>query len=952
MGCVEVDLSVASDYLYYTQNGSTNEGVIAMSLGVMNQVDTDYDDAFTDEIRFKITENFISACSTCDPWSASLNITTVLNSFRTWGNGGNFTNTFDLAQLWSGRDFNGTTIGVAYLNAVCSTSRYHVLQNITDSGWQLRVLTSHEIGHNFNANHDASGSFIMSPSISNIDVWSTTSVNAINTHASNATCLGACSLHISSQNTPVTWLADGSNQETISWDVNGSSGLMGCSNVDILFSFDGGGSFPYTLVSNTSNDGSHTFTVPSIPATTTGRVKVVCTNNVVNDINNADINLDSPCAPALNFYIYSGPTTFTQGQTIDLDVTEYYSETSYDASTFGSFGSVGHTTSVTSTVCTPRPNTSYETFSFTVSQTGNYTFNQNPAFAAFSLYDGTHNPSAACTNFLSSTFYVSGGGTGISSGSLTESLTAGDTYELVVTSIFGNPENVGFTGPGELGTATGPTGYDYTYIAVNETTGLIDMQDAAGIFTGIAAGTYDIIGVSYENDGVAPDVDPATFIGQTTNALIVAGECVQFSSNSEQITITGSSMTWYLDSDGDTYGDVNMSMSASTQPPGYVSDSTDCDDTDNTVFPGATELCDGQVNNCGGTLSSNEVDNDSDQYIECIIDAGGWDGPGTVVGGDDCDDNDNTVYPGATELCDGKDNDCDGQIDEGATSTFYADSDGDGFGDASTSMQACSAPTGYVSDDTDCDDNDGNNYPGNTEVCDGQDNDCDGQIDEGATSTFYADNDGDGFGDASTSMQACSAPTGYVSDDTDCDDNDANNYPGNTEVCDGQDNDCDGQVDEGCNSGTCDGAILVINAITQNSYLAQVSIESSAVVNSSSGILFSAGTEIDLLAGFEVVLGTDFEAVIAPCTPFNAPSSDRSKSSTLLTDLPDLLPWDIINVRITNHKEVTLIQKDINYEYLKKFILSNVDKSEGGVYVATITKGELVVTQKILITSE
>jgi len=162
----------------------------------------------------------------------------------------------------------------------------------------------------------------------------------------------------------------------------------------------------------------------------------------------------------------------------------------------------------------------------------------------------------------------------------------------------------------------------------------------------------------------------------------------------------------------------------------------------------------------------------------------------------DCDDGDASVNPGATEVCDGVDNDCDGSIDEaGATggSTWYADADGDGYGDAAASTTACSQPSGYVADGTDCDDGDATAYPGATEVCDGLDNDCDGSIDEGTTaSTWYADADGDSYGDDATALSTCSPPAGYVTTGGDCDDAAASVNPGAEEVCnDGLDNDCD-----------------------------------------------------------------------------------------------------------------------------------------------------------------
>lgn len=212
-----------------------------------------------------------------------------------------------------------------------------------------------------------------------------------------------------------------------------------------------------------------------------------------------------------------------------------------------------------------------------------------------------------------------------------------------------------------------------------------------------------------------------------------------------------------------------------------------------------------------------------------------------------------------------------------STNTYYADNDGDGYGDNSNSISGCTAPTGYVTDNTDCDDNDGNNYPGNTEVCDGADNNCDGTIDEGVSTTYYADSDNDGYGDSNTAITACSPPTGYVADNTDCDDNDGNNYPGNTEVCDGTDNNCNGVVDEGCGNTTfCDDIYLVISTTTQTIYRAEINITSTASINSTVPVLYTAGTDIDLNPPFEVALGSDFEAQIEPCTPLPAPAGDSN----------------------------------------------------------------------------
>gem|GEM_PF-5230896 len=288
---------------------------------------------------------------------------------------------------------------------------------------------------------------------------------------------------------------------------------------------------------------------------------------------------------------------------------------------------------------------------------------------------------------------------------------------------------------------------------------------------------------------------------------------------------------WYADTDGDGFGDIDNTQQSCTQPEGYVADDSDCDDTNKNVYPGAIELCDGLDNDCDGEVDEGATDlaiwyadsdgdgfgdpdvsleaceqpedyvadnrdcddtnasvnpetvwhadtdndgfGDSENIIQSCLQPEGY-----VADDSDCDDTNKNVYPGAIELCDGLDNDCDGEVDEGATdlAVWYADEDGDGYGDPNVSLEACEQPEGYVADDRDCDDTDAAINP---------------------ETIWYSDTDGDGFGDIDDTQQSCTQPEGYVADNTDCDDTNKNVYPGAIELCDGLDNDCDGEVDEG-----------------------------------------------------------------------------------------------------------------------------------------------------------
>ncbi len=180
----------------------------------------------------------------------------------------------------------------------------------------------------------------------------------------------------------------------------------------------------------------------------------------------------------------------------------------------------------------------------------------------------------------------------------------------------------------------------------------------------------------------------------------------------------------------------------------------DCNDTNSQTYPGATEICDGQDNDCNDIIDDEELDLDNDGFMIC---------------NGDCNDTNPNTYFGATEICDGQDNDCNDIIDD-----EELDLDNDGF-------MICNG---------DCNDTNPDTYPDAPEICDGQDNDCDGSIDE----NFPELGDECGTG-ACEGVYVCNeAGTG-----TEC------NGPSPTiEICSNNiDDDCDGAAD--CEDPECIG---------------------------------------------------------------------------------------------------------------------------------------------------
>ncbi len=341
----------------------------------------------------------------------------------------------------------------------------------------------------------------------------------------------------------------------------------------------------------------------------------------------------------------------------------------------------------------------------------------------------------------------------------------------------------------------------------------------------IHPGAFDTCGDGVDQDCQNGDCTTTTSISTTTTT----------STTSTTSTTTTSCLPskFHVDVDGDGYGNPNSWRQFCSQPPNYVRDNTDCNDSDPNINPGVTETCNGIDDNCNG-----QVDEGFPRYVYCNdLDRDGFGNPmdciescmtkppkGYVKDDTDCDDSDwykqpgqkwyrdrdgdkwsdgmrkttcerpdgyftraelrdvvgdyddknASINPDAEELCNGVDDNCNDQTDE-CCEMYCEDADGDGHGNPNYAISDCIQPDGYV-DESFCDD-------------------CDDSDPLLVKNTYYRDADGDGYGDRHDTDQACEPPEGYVTDNTDCNDADNSTYPGAAEIEDGKDNNCDGISD-------------------------------------------------------------------------------------------------------------------------------------------------------------
>ncbi len=347
-----------------------------------------------------------------------------------------------------------------------------------------------------------------------------------------------------------------------------------------------------------------------------------------------------------------------------------------------------------------------------------------------------------------------------------------------------------------------------------------------------AAGETDADGDGFDSDVDCDDDDPAVNPDATEICDGIDNDCDEAIDDADDDVDLSSGGTFYADADGDGHGAPDQTVQACAAPAGTADVGDDCDDGDAAISPSATEICDDADvdEDCSGDADDADsgVDTSTQTLWYTDADTDGYgdssdtgtlycDAPsGVVTDNTDCDDADIDVNPAATEVCDDADvdedcsgdaDDADAGVDTSTQTTFFADADSDGYGDDSDpGTLYCDPPSGVVTDHTDCDDTANGVNPAATEVCDDADvdedcsgaaDDTDSGVDTSTQTLWYTDADTDGYGDSSdTGTLYCDAPSGVVTDNTDCDDADIDVNPAATEVCNGVDDDCDTSTSE------------------------------------------------------------------------------------------------------------------------------------------------------------
>ncbi len=982
--CVLVDYAIANTFDMVTEFGSVGD-VEDFNLAVLNTVQENYRSEFDTNVEYDVVANFIPATAGADPFPSTNDAEDLLNDFDDWGNGGGnssggasggFGINYQMAGLWTDRNIqaNGNfgVIGVAY-----TPGWHHLLENFSGNGLLLQVMVSHEIGHNWDANHDASGTVaIMAPSVVGTSNWSSASMNDIDARINSIGYLDPCSDNGIPegnffQSTIITCVGGEVEFEdqsqygaTRDWEFDNGTPATSIEEKETV-TFNTLGQH-FVKITSTNGAGSGEFfsyvdvkDEPSNPCTPSGSggaggIVLVSLENVSNpsdDAAAAGRYEDFACEQIFNLEVDTDYDIIVGTQGNSNTSVRIYIDNNGDGD-FNDGGELEANFNLNSgganyalpftTASSPLED---EILRFRIiHDIGVSGPCENPSYSQVEDYGvvflSDFEPIFGCTDPGAGNFDPNAN---IDDGSCSTPLIT--WYRDFDGDLFGDPNNT-------LDATTAPNGYvgnDDDCNDADDTVfpGAIEVCD--GQINNCLIGTLALNEVDNDGDGyVECNFNAATWAGSPsviggndcddTDGTVFPGAPERCDGQRNDCNFSGIPAN-EIDNDNDGYVECEFDITIWVGS-GSVIGGDDCNDTDDTVFPGAPELCDGQRNNCNlSGIPANEVDNDNDGYVECNFNAAIWVGSGSVIGGNDCNDSDNTVYPGASELCDGQRNNC----NLSGIPTDEVDNDNDGYVECNFNVATWVGSSSVIGGN-DCNDSDGSVYPGAPEICDGQRNNCN----LSGIPANEVDNDNDGYVECNFNNAT------WVGDPTvvggnDCDDANNQNYPGNTEICDNQDNDCDGLIDEGCQP--CDGVNIVINSITQNTTSAEETILSTALVDEPSQVVFFAGDEIELDNGFEVVANQDFVAEIEDCvtTTFASGGTVNFVNDAEVTDKLMILIDDLKKsldeskqqtIKIVNLHQVVIFHDDLE-------VLLKKDKEELGkwfkeetVYIAWLTDGE------------